>query len=49
MEKFLTQFTSENLALVTLVLQALLVWFAYAANKKHEATAKKRAIVDLII
>lgn len=49
MDSFFNQVTSEHLALVTLLLQALLVWFAYKAIKKHEITAKKRAIVDLII
>lgn len=44
MEKCLTQFNSENLALVTLVLETLLVWFAYKAIKKHEASSKEELL-----
>lgn len=40
---------TDYMALAMLVLQALVVWFAYKAIEKHETTAKKRAIVDLII
>lgn len=40
---------TEYTAPVTLLLQALVVWFAYKAIKKHEISARKRAVVDLII
>lgn len=39
----------ETLSFLALCAQFLVVWFAYQAIKRNEATAKKRAIVDLIL
>ncbi len=49
MDFSIPQLLKDYIAPVTLILQALIVWYAYKAIKKHEITAKKRAIVDLII
>ncbi len=40
---------SEMVSICALIFQGVLVWLAYAAIKRNEKTAKKRAIVDHII
>lgn len=40
---------AEGISIVAIIIQCLLVWYAYQAIKQNENTAKKRAIVDLIL